>query len=227
MGSLTTLFQEIKLHHFSEPCIDVTEIDRFEKQIGFKLPSDIKLFYKKFKNASLFDNQFCTTYRIVPITEIHSTRIDIYGIDTDEYGPATWLTICDVMDGNYIGIDILSINGDECNFIDCFHESFAQQGDSRIVAKSFTEFLDLALHSGEDLFFLQTGFVGYGDAFPMPPESSIIRVENQGDSQKGWKVEILINDNWWSLFFSDKDFGGKEQSQIKAENFLQERKGKK
>ncbi|MBA4384366.1 MAG: hypothetical protein C0410_06495 [Anaerolinea sp.] len=185
MGSLEILFQEIESLHNSEPCHDESEIDHFEKQIGYQLPTDLKLFYKKFKSVCLFDNQFSSTYRIVPITEIHSTRIDIYGIDKDEYGPATWLTICDVMDGNYVGIDILSIEADECNFIDCFHESFAQPGDSKIIAKSFTEFLDHALHNGEDLFYLQTGFVGYGDAFPKSPESSISRIENSEDSQKG------------------------------------------
>ena len=115
MNSLEDLFFEIESFHSSEPCADVGEIDRFDEQNELHLPPDLKSFYQKYKSASLFDNIGGPAYRFVPITEIHRTRIDIYGEDTDEWGPNTWLTICDVQDGNYIAMDISSGNKDEFN----------------------------------------------------------------------------------------------------------------
>lgn len=77
------------------------------------------------------------TYRFVPIREIYPTRIDIDGKKTDESGRHDRLTICDVLDGNYIAIDLASKSGDEFNFIDCFHETFLQPGECRIYCEVF------------------------------------------------------------------------------------------
>jgi hypothetical protein len=51
-------------------------------------------------------------------------------------------------DGNYIAVDIASQDGEHCNYIDCFHETFAMPGQSTIVAGSFAELLDRALRGG-------------------------------------------------------------------------------
>ena len=42
-------------------------------------------------------------YRFVSVRDIHPTRFDIFGKFAAQYpGPDHWLTICDVLDGNYI-----------------------------------------------------------------------------------------------------------------------------
>jgi cell wall assembly regulator SMI1 len=166
---LQKLFAEIEQYHDSEPCQNPSEIDGVEEKYGYKLPADLKAFYRRYRYVGLFKQEWSEyrwyTYRFVAVSEIHSTRIDIFGEDLDEYGPATWLTICDVQDGNYIAIDITSEKDGRFNYIDCFHETFAEPGHSKVVAQSFIELLERALHGGdEQFFFLQQGFSGYGDA---------------------------------------------------------------
>jgi hypothetical protein len=212
MFALENLFAEIDLQHSSKPCLDDAEIDRFEKQNGYQLPADLKAFYRKYNSVKLFNDEYGFTYHFVPISEIHPTRKDIYGENANELGPSTWLTVCDVQNGNYIAIDLSSKKGDECNFIDCFHETFAQPGESQIIAKTFTELLDLALHNGHNLYYLQNNFVGYGDGMPLTAENAAIRIENPGASKKGWLVKFSVENNSYSEFFSDNDYGGKEKS---------------
>jgi cell wall assembly regulator SMI1 len=224
MTSLEGLFNEINTRLTSEPCLDAGEIDRFDERNGYRLPSDLKSFYRKYKSVKLFDGKYGPTYRFVPIIEIHRTRIDIYGEDSDEWGPRAWLTICDVADGNYIAIDLMSKNNDQFNFIDCFHETFAQPGECQIVAKSFTELLDQALHGGKELFFLQKGFVGYGDGMPLTAENASIRIENPEAPRKGWLVKFSTAHTSFNEFFADKEYGGKEKSFEAVKRFIEEKK---
>jgi cell wall assembly regulator SMI1 len=185
MVTLQELFLEIDTHHLSEPCGNVSEIDALEKSLGYLLPHDMKDFYRRYQSVRLFDSGSGATYRFIPIDKIHPTRIDIYGEDTNEWGPSTWLSICDVMDGNYIAIDVASIIGDECNFIDCYHESFAEPGECEIIARSFTELLEHALRGQSDIvYYLQEGFTGYGDAIPKTPKNTLIRIDNPNAPKK-------------------------------------------
>jgi hypothetical protein len=224
MTTLEDLLNELDTFHSSEPCIDFGEIDSFDDLNKYQLPSDLKSFYRKYKSASLFDNEGGPTYRFVPVIDIHRTRKDIYGEDTDEWGPSTWLTICDVQDGNYIAIDIASRHKDQFNFIDCFHETFGQPGECRIVAKSFTELLDQALHSGNRLFFLEKGFVGYGDGMPLTAENASIRIENPEAPSKGWLVKFALAHTSFNKFFADEEYGGKEKSFEAVKMFIEEKR---
>ncbi|MGD9099549.1 MAG: SMI1/KNR4 family protein [Anaerolineae bacterium] len=213
MSTLQELFVEVDTHHSSEPCTNVSEIDLFEECYGYQLPDDLKAFYQRYKTVNLFDGEFGATYRFVPISEIHPTRIDIHGQDTDEWGPNTWLTICDMQDGNYIAIDIASKEGKEYNYIDCFHETFARPGECKIIAKSFAELLECALRGGGDnVYYSQKGFIGYGDGRPLTAENAAIRIDNPQAPQKGWLVKFTFKDICHSEFFSDQDYGGKEQA---------------
>ena len=159
-----SLFRTIEKLHLSGPCDDQHEIDRFEESLDYLLPSDLKEFYRKYKTVTLFTDNQSYLYRFVPISEMHPTRIDIFGVDSDEFAPSTWITICDVMEGNFIAVDIAPRDGDEFNYIDCFHETCGIPGENKIIAKSFTELLQSALHSGDNLFYLKSNFTGYGDA---------------------------------------------------------------
>ncbi len=212
MSTFKELFAEIDSLHSFEPCSDETEIDRFENQHSYRLPSDLKTFYKKYGSVKLFDDKYGCVYRFVSVSEIHPTYEDVYGKDFDEGRPRAWFTVCDVQDGNYIAIDLESKSGDEYNFIDCFHETFAQPGESKIVAKSFTELLDLALHSNGNLYYLQENFIGYGDGLPLTAENAAIRIENPEAPKKGWLVKFSVGSNSYYEFFADDDYGSKEKS---------------
>ncbi|HVO68665.1 MAG TPA: SMI1/KNR4 family protein [Aggregatilineaceae bacterium] len=212
MTSLENLFAEIEAHHYSEPCTHGSEIDEFARRNNYQFPDDLKAFYRRYRSVRLFDTEFGAKYRFVPISEIHPTRIDIYGIDTDEWGPREWLTVCNVQDGNYIAIDILSKDGDAYNYIDCFHETFAQPGECKIVARSFTELLEHALRGGEGLYYLQPDFAGYGDGRPLTPENAAIRIGNPEAPEKGWLVKFTFKGIAHSRFFSDREHGGEEEA---------------
>jgi hypothetical protein len=160
-------------------------------------------------------------YRFVPVTEMHPTRIDIYGEDDDEWGPSNWISIVDVLDGNYIAIDVASKSGDEYNYIDCFHETFAIPGECKIVAKSFTELLAAALQGGDNLFYLQKGFKGYGDGMPLTAENASARIDA---TLKGWQVTFSLPNAGYSEFFADKDYGGKEKSFEAVKRFIEEKR---
>jgi hypothetical protein len=222
--TLKTLFSEIDAWHYSEPCTDKTAIDEFAQRNNYQLPDDLKVFYRKYKTVKLFDDPGAgATYRLVPISEIHPTRIDIFGTPSDEEAPKTWLTVCDVLDSNYIAIDIASNDGEAYNYIDCFHETFAEPGQCKIIARSFTELLMRALHGGGDqLYYLHPGFAGYGDGRPLTAENAAWRVENP--EAPGWIVRFSFKGSRYSSFFSDQEHGGKEQAFEAVKQYIQEAK---
>ncbi len=162
MNRLEILFAEIDKYHTPELVSSEPEFNQIEQLYNFHFPTDLKEFYRKYKSVRLFYSEGVYTYRFVPIGEIHPTWIDIFGKDTGEWASRTLLTICDVMDGNYIAIDTMPKIGNEYYFIDCFHETFGVSGKNEIIAKSFTELLEKALHGGSELYYLQKGFTGYG-----------------------------------------------------------------
>ena len=87
------------------------------------------------------------------------------GEDTDDICPPSWYTLADVQDSNYVAIDLNSPDGQTYPVIDCFHETLGWLGDyHKIVALSFTEFLQRALDGDRMLYWLAADFKGYGDA---------------------------------------------------------------
>jgi cell wall assembly regulator SMI1 len=224
MDAIEDLFDEIEKDHSFEPCTDPTEIDSLETTLGYTLPRDLKSFYRKYNSVSLFvDPIGGPAYRFVPPSEIHPTRIDIYGQDTDEWGPSTWLTVCDVLDGNYVALDIASGSGDQYNYIDCFHETFAEPGQSTIVARSLAELVRSALDGGGDrLFWGHEGFVPYGDAMPLTAPNAAIRVDNPEAREMGWLVRFTHLGKSHRHFFADRQYGGKEMSLQAVERYIEE-----
>ena len=148
---INTLFNEIEKLHSYTKSTNPSEIDNLERQLGYLFPKDLKFFYHRYDSVRLFPSEFGPMYRFISVREIHPTYYDIYGVyDNEVVRPKNWLTITDVMDGNYIAIDTDSHKAREWNFIYCFHETFAWPGESPIIAKSFTELLDRSLHNGDE-----------------------------------------------------------------------------
>ena len=223
MTDLKDLFSEIDRLHSWEACTRPSAIADLEKRLGYPFPDDIKTFYQRYDTVKLFVGEHGDTlYRFVPVEEIHPTRIDVFGEDTDEWGPSTWLTVCDVQDGNYVAIDVASKDGEYYNYIDCFHETFAIPGQSRVVARSFTELLDRALRGGDNQYWLQEGFIGYGDGRPLTPENAATRIGNPEAPEKGWHVEFTFKDTWHRKFFSDNEYGGKEKAFEAVKRYIEE-----
>ena len=224
MHAIQDVFDEIEKQHSFEPSADPSEIDILEARIGYLLPSDLKSFYGKYRTVSLFvDPVGGPTYRFVPASEIHPTRFDIYGQDTDEWGPSTWLTVCDVLDGNYIALDITSGSGDQYNYIDCFHETFAEPGQSMIIARSFAGLVRSALEGGGNRLFWGTeGFVSHGDGMPLTAHNAARRVDSPEAREKGWLVRFTHKGRSHHEFFADRRYGTKEKAFEAIERYIEE-----
>jgi cell wall assembly regulator SMI1 len=224
MHAIRDLFDEIDKRHSSEPCADPSEIEILETRLGYMLPGDLKTFYRRYNTVSLFvDPLGGAIYRFVLASQIRPTRLDIYGEDADEWGPSTWLTVCDVLDGNYIALDIASGSGDQYNYIDCFHETFAEPGQSMIIARSFSELVRSALEGGGDrLFWGHEAFVSYGDGMPLTAHNAAKRIENPEAREKGWLVRFTHHGRSHHEFFADRLYGGKEKSFRAIERYIEE-----
>ncbi len=237
---LEDLFDEIEKQHVYELADLPSKIEELEKLCGYKLPDDLKEFYHRYKTVRLFNFEWGWKYRFLPVSEIHITGLDIFGKYYKNEEPKSWFTICDVMDGNYIAVDLLSRKDNEWNYIDCFHETYGVPGENDVIAKSFRELLEKCLHGGNSLFYLEKGFQNYGNALEATPETAIQRVEptqfkrgwlrkfiwkrNNPNMRAGWQVRFVKPSKGYFKFFADKDYGSKDRAFAAAKLYLEENK---
>jgi hypothetical protein len=201
---LENLFSEIEKNHTFEFTDNPSAIDEFEKQCGYEPPQDLKDFYHRYQTVKLFDYEWGASYRFVPVVEIKVTGYDIYGKlanPNDYLWPQPWFTTSDVLDGNYIAIDLSSGNGNQYNYIDCFHETYGVPGEAKVIAKSFRELLEESIKGGREHFYLLEGFDGYGDALEITPETTIFRISNPNNlTIGGWMVDFYRDNKSYRKF---------------------------
>ncbi len=224
MNKLEDLYEEIEARHTWEPAEDPSEINACQRSHGWNFPDDLIEFHRRYRTVRLFDGPMGPCYRFVPVEEIRPTRMDIYGKDEKELGPDSWLTVCDIQDSNYIALDVASRQGNSANYIDCFHETFAEPGECPIIARSFGELLERALHSGGNLFYAKDGFADYGDGRPLTWENAALRISNPKAPRKGWLVKFSIRakKQFHHKFFADADFGGEAGSLEAVKRYIEE-----
>ena len=166
MVTLEELFARIDAEHTPMLSADPSAIDIVERTYQCCLPNDLKTFYRRYSSLDLFPSEFGPVYRFVNPTEIRPTWLDILGPNATDPGPNNWLTICDVLDSNYVAIEVFPYTCDLYKFIDCFHETFALPDESKVIARSFTELLERALSHGDGVpYYVLPDFKSYGDAF--------------------------------------------------------------
>jgi hypothetical protein len=134
----------LRQRHYPGPPASNEEVAAFESRWGFKLDPDLATFYRACNGAKLFAPAN-TPFEIFPLDQIVRARVAIYGRDDDSRGPPCIFAICDVEDGNYIGIDTSRLNDGCYPVVDLFHETFPQV--TKPIADSFGQFLRLALGS--------------------------------------------------------------------------------
>jgi hypothetical protein len=144
----------IRQRHYPGPPASAEELATFESRWGFKLDPDLTAFYAAANGARLYD-RVNPSFEILPLNDILLARNAIFGKDDDAHGPPSILAICDVQDGNYIGIDTSRIKEGCFPVLDIFHETFPEQAE--LVADSFGEFLHKALGHGGRQFWLYDG----------------------------------------------------------------------
>jgi hypothetical protein len=125
----------------------------FEAHVGWQLDADLRAFYLHCDGATLFaPREQAPNYRVLPLNEIERARNKMRHADTDEYGAASWYTLLYLQDGDYVLVDVARRERDGYVLLDAFHETFPA-GVERI-ASSFSEFLEKALASGDQFFWL-------------------------------------------------------------------------
>lgn len=156
---MSRLLEEVSSKHFAYPPATVEQIEAFERQMGWPLDPDLRVFYLHCNGAELFERRPDAPYRILPLAEIVRARVAVFGLDEDRLGPATQYALCDVQDGDYVVMDVGRQENSRYPIIDCDHESWPDPEYCRQIARSFSGFLERALCSEGRLFYLQAAFV--------------------------------------------------------------------
>jgi cell wall assembly regulator SMI1 len=148
------LVEITKKKHHARPKATLNSIERFQRSHYVTLPADMKAFYSHCDGASLFEKDD-PTYKLLPLSQIARARILVNGEDTDACGPESWYGFCDVRDGNYVAIDLDTASSTFSCVFDCFHETFPDPAYTNMIARSFSEFLENALNSRGQLYWLK------------------------------------------------------------------------
>lgn len=158
------LIAEVRKRHFPLPLVRGA-VARTERRIGCALPDDVRRFYSVLGGALLFDKSDAP-YEIVEPKLIRPVAVDVLGDAATEVPvvPPSWFSICYVQDGNYLAIDLPAKANGEVWLIDCFHETIGLEEYSTVIALSFSEFLERALASKGEHYWLGE-HPSYGDAF--------------------------------------------------------------
>ncbi|QRK13599.1 SMI1/KNR4 family protein [Archangium violaceum] len=154
---MDVLLEEVSRQHFPNPPATLHQIEDFERRAGWRLDPDLRAFYSHCDGARLFkrDDEI---YQILPLSKIIRARVAILGRDLDEYGPSSWYAICDTGDTDYVAVDTSKTANGRYPLLDCFHETFTEPGSNKLIALSFSDFLEQALRSDGHLYWLKEGW---------------------------------------------------------------------
>ncbi|RKH96378.1 SMI1/KNR4 family protein [Corallococcus sp. AB030] len=148
------LLAEVDQHHFPNPPAAAEELAAFEARVGWRLDKDLRAFYLHCDGAALFMPWPDTNFWILPLAQVRRGRVAIQGRDEDANGPATWYTLVDLQDTDFVLVDVSQTQDGRYPLRDGYHGTFPDPVHSRIIASSFSEFLEKALASGDDYFWL-------------------------------------------------------------------------
>lgn len=153
--TLDEVLVTITERHWPNPPASMNNIDETEGRLGFRLPNDMCLFYLRMNGASLFSGRNAP-FRILRLNELRRARVAIFGCDSSEYGPASWIVFCALPDTNFVAIDLASNPDMAYRVRDCSHSGFPNEEYCDIIANGFTCFVSDVLNSdGNVLFWLR------------------------------------------------------------------------
>jgi hypothetical protein len=152
--SITASLTTIHNHHFPNAPASESMLEQFERSLGWNFDADLRAFYLNSDGARLF-SRFDSAYNILPLQGIERARTAVFGSDSDDYGSPFLYVICDVQDGNYSAVDVSCPTNGFYPLFDVFHETIATRDFCKMVAGSFSEFLERALESNNHLYWLR------------------------------------------------------------------------
>ena len=133
-----------------------------------QLPDDVRAFYERAGGAMLFQ-QRDFSIEVVPAAEFVRANPIIRLCDGEYDISFDWFIIARSGRTQYVTIDCNPQRLGHC--YDSFWDVHALRGDSRVIAVSFTEFLDRFLNNTDDIWYwTRDDFVPHGDAYDGIPE---------------------------------------------------------
>jgi cell wall assembly regulator SMI1 len=153
---MDALIRQVCDDHFPSRGASAELIAQFERDGQLRLPDDMRLFYAACNGAKLFDKSD-SPFAFFPLEQMCHPSEAVWGsMENIPDWTARWIAFCDVRDGNYVAIDLDQRSDGAYNIMDIFHETFGDRAYDRIIARSFSEFLEGALGSSEGnrLFWL-------------------------------------------------------------------------
>ncbi|MBN8233306.1 SMI1/KNR4 family protein [Corallococcus macrosporus] len=151
--TMQRLLAEITQHHFPRRPARPAQIAAFEERVGWKLDEDLRAFYLHCDGAALFKPWPDTNFWILPLDQVRRGRVVIQGRDEDANGPPDWYALVDLQDTDFVLVDVSQGQG-PYPMRDGYHGTFPDLTYTKIIARSFGEFLEKALASGDELFWL-------------------------------------------------------------------------
>lgn len=142
--AMDSLLAEFSRLHFPRPPVTPEQIATFEARVGWKLDADLRAFYLHSDGGTLFEEQPDANYRILSLAEILRARVAIMGRDDDQYGAPSQYTLVDMLDTNYVILDVAQQAGGAYPLFDAWHETYPV---AKRIASSFAEFLERAMRS--------------------------------------------------------------------------------
>ncbi|QSQ25686.1 SMI1/KNR4 family protein [Pyxidicoccus parkwayensis] len=150
--TMEQMLAEISRAHFPHPPATPERIAAFESQVGWRLDADLRAFYLHCDGAELFKPLPDANYSILSLADVRRARVAIWGKDEDSAGPASWYALVDCQDTDFVLVDVARQEDGRYPLLDAYHGTYPQV---RQIAASFSEFLERALGSGDQFFWLK------------------------------------------------------------------------
>lgn len=133
-------------------------------------PDDLREFYQLCGGVSFFPSSAYSLNIVSPSRFLLANPVFFTGVSREDLLSSksdiswSWYIIGEGDRGQFITIDLSPERLGRC--YDSFWDCHAMPGYSQIVAKTFTELLiHLANNKGKPWYWLQPGFISYGDAY--------------------------------------------------------------
>jgi hypothetical protein len=152
ISTIQRLLARISEHHFPNAPATPAQIAAFEARVGWKLDDELRAFYLHCDGGTLFRPFPDANYHLLPLGQIRRARVAMRPRDEDTFGPSSWYTLVDLQDSDYVIIDAAHTVDGRYPLLDAYHETFPD--GVRPIAASFSEFLENALNSGDEFFWL-------------------------------------------------------------------------
>jgi len=148
--TLAQLIDTMVREHYPHPPATEREIAEFEGRAGWQLGPELRALYTRTNGAELFVPLPDARYSILPLAELQRARVRMRGMDDDTMGAASWWTLVDCQDSDFVLVDVAGPA--PYPMLDGYHGTYPEV---RQVAASLHEFLTRALASNNRLYWLQ------------------------------------------------------------------------